>query len=62
MQENSQNKSVIFLDFDGVLNTGNSPYRDEFGDLFDPASVHELKKYFTSAWLWQFNGLILQSN
>lgn len=49
MQENSQNKSVIFLDFDGVLNTGNSPYRDEFGDLFDPASVHELKRIIESA-------------
>lgn len=44
MVENIQYKSVLFLDFDGVLNTGNSPYRDEFGDLFDRASVHELKR------------------
>ena len=40
MVKKSQNKSVLFLDFDGVLRTGNSPYRDEFGSLFDPASVH----------------------
>lgn len=49
MVENSQHKSVLFLDFDGVLNTGNSPYRDEFGDLFDPASVRELKRIIESA-------------
>lgn len=49
MQLQSQHKSVLFLDFDGVLNTGNSPYRDEFGDLFDPASVHELKRIIESA-------------
>lgn len=45
----SQYKSVLFLDFDGVLNIGNSPYRDEFGDLFDSASVHELKRIIESA-------------
>lgn len=49
MQENSQKKSVIFLDFDGVLNTGNSPYRDEFGDLFDTASVQEFRRIIESA-------------
>lgn len=49
MVENSQHKSVLFLDFDGVLNTGNSPYRDEFGDLFDSASIHELKRIIDSA-------------
>lgn len=45
-------KRVIFLDFDGVLNTGNytkkliadgKPYRDEFGELFDPEAIHNLQ-------------------
>lgn len=49
MVKKSQNKSVLFLDFDGVLRTGNSPYRDEFGSLFDPASVHELQRVIESA-------------
>lgn len=49
MEEKLQHKSVLFLDFDGVLNTGISPYRDEFGDLFDPASVRELKRIIESA-------------
>lgn len=45
-------KKVIFLDFDGVLNTGNytkkliaagKPYRDKFGELFDPEAIHNLQ-------------------
>ena len=46
------NKSIIFLDFDGVLNTGQyqaqlamegKPTRDAWGPLFDPRAVENLK-------------------
>ena len=50
-------KRILFLDFDGVLNTYNytkrlvaegKPYRDEYGDLFDPEAVHSLKTIIDS--------------
>lgn len=52
MPHNNRMKRVIFLDFDGVLNTGkyqnqlkiNGEKRvDDFGPLFDPESVRNLK-------------------
>ena len=44
---------IIFLDFDGVLNTEhyqgllqyqNSPWQDEYGAFFDPKAVKQLKR------------------
>lgn len=46
------NKTVIFLDFDGVLNTeqyraelllGGKSDRDHWGPLFDPRSIHNFR-------------------
>lgn len=50
-------KRIIFLDFDGVLNTDNytkrlvaegKVYRDVYGDLFDPEAVHNLRTIIDS--------------
>ncbi|WP_285822152.1 MULTISPECIES: HAD domain-containing protein [Bacteroidales] len=47
------NRSIIFLDFDGVLNTelyqarlavGGKPNQDAWGPLFDPCAVANLRK------------------
>lgn len=47
------NDKIIFLDFDGVLNTGHyqrllqylgNPWRDRYGALFDPDAVRQLKR------------------
>ena len=44
---------IIFLDFDGVQNTGHyqrllqylgNPWRDRYGALFDPDAVRQLKR------------------
>lgn len=46
-------KKIIFLDFDGVLNTGyyqgllkyqGQPWQDEYGAFFDPNAVKQLKR------------------
>ena len=46
-------KKIIFLDFDGVLNTGyyqgllkhqGQPWQDEYGAFFDPKAVKQLKR------------------
>lgn len=50
-------KRILFLDFDGVLNTDNytkrlvaegKAYRDVYGDLFDPEAVRNLKRIIDS--------------
>lgn len=51
------NSSIIFLDFDGVLNTeqyqarlavDGKPNKDAWGPLFDPCSVENLRKIIES--------------
>ena len=46
-------KKIIFLDFDGVLNTEHyqnllqyqgKPWQDEYGAFFDPNAVKQLKR------------------
>lgn len=50
-------EKIIFLDFDGVLNTEHyqnylkyerKPWQDKHGALFDPEAVRQLKKSWTS--------------
>lgn len=49
----NKHRKIIFLDFDGVLNTEyyqgllqyqGKPWQDEYGAFFDPKSVKQLKK------------------
>ena len=65
---------IIFLDFDGVLNTEHyqnylmyqgKPWRDEYGALFDPKAVLQLKRIvditkadFVIESSWKYLGLV----
>ncbi len=42
MQDQPHN-NILFLDFDGVLNTGTPSYRDEFGEVFNTQAVEQLR-------------------
>lgn len=59
-------KKVIFLDIDGVLNTGEGPNapQDRFGDAFNPNAIENLSKVIAEAGAeivvsssWKFFGL-----
>lgn len=72
-QADDESKPLVFLDFDGVLNTERHfaelkgkglPFKDKYGPLFDPEAVKNLKKIIdvTSAQIvasssWRYMGL-----
>ena len=43
MQDQPYN-NILFLDFDGVLNTGTPSCRDEYGEVFDTQAVEQLRR------------------
>lgn len=72
-QADDKSRPLVFLDFDGVLNTERHfaelkgkglPFKDKYGPLFDPEAVENLKKIIdvTSAQIvasssWRYMGL-----